>query len=937
MWGWGSSGKKQASEQQPPQRSHGKPPRSAAANDFGSNFEFDEGEISDAELDDPALLAELARLTAGSPTKSKKAPPVPKKKPVPASVDVEAVINGIDMGSDDVDVNFDESDMNDPELLAALSAIGGGGNEESDSDQGGIVSDEDASPVSDRPREPPRAPQIQVSVAPHSQAKTVQPEQPASQNPQSAPAAPQIDCSRQMEDLPLDVRVQSTDPVVLAKYVQLEKVKALNKKREGDRDGAMQSLRDSKVLEERLQQVTQAIDNNQQPPRHSSSTPRYDELSAAPAKPISHVETSAKVTYTPSSAQEPLEVPDLDVSIASSRNDSRSDSSSISLNTLVQRQTEYRKHALEAKKANNLPRARELLTTAKTMQEHVDALSIGADLPPGYELPPHPATVRSVSGDLDASTPQKLQSASHASPVKQTPTKARVAGTGTPNKTPRAAGSTPLGVVVPESVDLSGALDLQSSPGVSPISGNLLEHLERTLETQIATCTTVAAHYFKQTKKSDALAFHKMKKGLQQDLETIRLLKATPGAQPPAFRYTVLKYEIEQVIPDVALDEMEVQVVKAWDLGTKDVKSDEVESYVVFDVGWPVEDSDAGGSSAEGKGETAVIKKTGAPEFAHSKRIKIVRTRMYQRYLERKKATFEVFHYQRGFLLIGKKTSLGRIQVQMQPLLNKCEIHEIAELADPTNPRRMMGGKLEVRIRLRSPLMKPDVVLKEERWLSIDFSGSPGVATAISPSTPSRVVTSPPAPSPVAKTVSPNTLMVPEPQKSAATTPSTSAAATPKRQPSPQPTASSARTVSPAAPSPASPDSPQGDSPEVEEAESCFLNPDLILSNMVLEKELELLDQQIRALTMARKPIPEDMTDRKMMYPIRMQLVMMRVQGGLSMEEYVAEVKMCSTVTVKWAAIFKKAGKTDLLSQALRRVKWMKDEVDEVEAALAEG
>ncbi|CAG8836489.1 9571_t:CDS:2, partial [Racocetra persica] len=80
----------------------------------------------------------------------------------------------------------------------------------------------------------------------------------------------------------------------------------------------------------------------------------------------------------------------------------------------------------------------------------------------------------------------------------------------------------------------------------------------------------------------------------------------------------------------------------------------------------------------------------------------------------RKKAIFEVFHY-RGFL--RRAISLGKAQLKLDSLAGKAEIHEVLDLVD--NNRKPTGGKLEVRLRLRSPLLKPDIIQKTEKWLVV--------------------------------------------------------------------------------------------------------------------------------------------------------------------------------------------------------------------------
>lgn len=67
--------------------------------------------------------------------------------------------------------------------------------------------------------------------------------------------------------------------------------------------------------------------------------------------------------------------------------------------------------------------------------------------------------------------------------------------------------------------------------------------------------------------------------------------------------------------------------------------------------------------------------------------------------------TFEIFHY-RGFL--WKALSLGKVVVKLDGLLDNCEIHEIVDLMD-SGSRRSNGSKLEYYVRLRTPILKPEI------------------------------------------------------------------------------------------------------------------------------------------------------------------------------------------------------------------------------------
>uniref|UniRef100_A0A1B0DHV6 Uncharacterized protein n=1 Tax=Phlebotomus papatasi TaxID=29031 RepID=A0A1B0DHV6_PHLPP len=60
---------------------------------------------------------------------------------------------------------------------------------------------------------------------------------------------------------------------------------------------------------------------------------------------------------------------------------------------------------------------------------------------------------------------------------------------------------------------------------------------------------------------------------------------------------------------------------------------------------------------------------------------------------------------------------IGTVNVKLQPLETSCEIHDSFELMDG---RKKAGGKLEVHIRIRNPILTKEVKKIDEKWLVID-------------------------------------------------------------------------------------------------------------------------------------------------------------------------------------------------------------------------
>jgi len=56
--------------------------------------------------------------------------------------------------------------------------------------------------------------------------------------------------------------------------------------------------------------------------------------------------------------------------------------------------------------------------------------------------------------------------------------------------------------------------------------------------------------------------------------------------------------------------------------------------------------------------------------------------------------------------------------VKLAPLETKCEIHDSFDLYDGRKP---IGGKVEVRLRLRNPITSKQIEQAQEKWLVVKF------------------------------------------------------------------------------------------------------------------------------------------------------------------------------------------------------------------------
>ena len=99
--------------------------------------------------------------------------------------------------------------------------------------------------------------------------------------------------------------------------------------------------------------------------------------------------------------------------------------------------------------------------------------------------------------------------------------------------------------------------------------------------------------------------------------------------------------------------------------------------------------------------------------------------------LERKKCVLELYSLTTQYFIMKKKILVSKCSIRMDSLLNKSEIHEIItvrsfydlhQMADPINPRKVLNAKIEIKLSLCQPLLKPEIITKQERWVQIDFN-----------------------------------------------------------------------------------------------------------------------------------------------------------------------------------------------------------------------
>ena len=118
------------------------------------------------------------------------------------------------------------------------------------------------------------------------------------------------------------------------------------------------------------------------------------------------------------------------------------------------------------------------------------------------------------------------------------------------------------------------------------------------------------------------------------------------------------------------------------------------------------------------------------PEYNLTKRLAIQRTgTSFARAVKSKTIRVEVL--ERRGLLFKSEEPLGAAHLKLEGLERECELHEALDLMDAKSGRRAVGGRVELRVRIRAPLLpqhsvetRRETVLVIDRWARVRQSPS---------------------------------------------------------------------------------------------------------------------------------------------------------------------------------------------------------------------
>uniref|UniRef100_T1JD71 C2 domain-containing protein n=1 Tax=Strigamia maritima TaxID=126957 RepID=T1JD71_STRMM len=177
------------------------------------------------------------------------------------------------------------------------------------------------------------------------------------------------------------------------------------------------------------------------------------------------------------------------------------------------------------------------------------------------------------------------------------------------------------------------------------------------------------------------------------------------GDPVPRFHYEMKTFNIVQCFTELNDNDCELTIVRGINYSCSNPK--DVDTYVRFEFPFPSENSP--------KDRTVTVKDTNNPEYNQTFMLSINRkARSLARVFKRYAVKCEVMA-KGGFF--HSDHCLGIAQVKLAPLESKCFVHDSFDLMDG---RKANGGKLEVKIRIREPLLARQVEQIKEKWVVID-------------------------------------------------------------------------------------------------------------------------------------------------------------------------------------------------------------------------
>ncbi|OQV25942.1 Coiled-coil and C2 domain-containing protein 1-like [Hypsibius exemplaris] len=230
--------------------------------------------------------------------------------------------------------------------------------------------------------------------------------------------------------------------------------------------------------------------------------------------------------------------------------------------------------------------------------------------------------------------------------------------------------------------------------------------LEKDLVDQVAMCVRNESHFKKAGDIPMARKFERFNRDSRKDLDSLRSAYKN-SASVPRFHYETRAFTVIKCCPELPDNVMELSVIRGLGYSLTGFAPTDFVTYVKWDFPFPTE--------APQTSKTMAFKGTNEPDYSTTFTIKIDRkARSLARVFKTKGIKCEVY-VKMGFLKADKV--LGTVNISLETLETKCIHHTSIDLMEG---KKAVGGKLEVRVRIREPLLKQQVEELREKWLVID-------------------------------------------------------------------------------------------------------------------------------------------------------------------------------------------------------------------------
>ncbi|KAK2581872.1 hypothetical protein KPH14_002334 [Odynerus spinipes] len=323
---------------------------------------------------------------------------------------------------------------------------------------------------------------------------------------------------------------------------------------------------------------------------------------------------------------------------------------------LQQRQHEYKQAALKAKKDGDIELARDYLRQAKRIDPLIEASKAGL-----------PVDMNSVP----LSPVAKMELSSHG-----------------------------LTGQTDDNFQLVSSEDCLEESGGS--DDQIYDNLENQLIKQIKWCLSTRDHSKQLGDVPGYNRWERLALGYTRDLDMLRV-RRRDALPPPLHHYEKKTYAIVQSCTDLNDSDVEISIIRGINYAR------EADTYVMFEFPYPTDSPPAD--------RTPTIKGSCNPEYQAVFPLTGIldrNSRQCQRAFKRHALKCQVWA-KGGFF--RSDSLLGTVSVKLQPLEQQCVLHDSFALMEGRKPT---GGKLELKIRLRNPILTKQIEQITDKWLIID-------------------------------------------------------------------------------------------------------------------------------------------------------------------------------------------------------------------------